>query len=137
MQSQLIDKFQKNILYIKDKQTDSTVDLNTVEIVFEAHKYSNTKKAIYKFRINNQIISRNNNYKICYQCIECQRESIINLNGFVKKLNKNITKCQTCKELDLNKRAAQSEFMFMREANYKPKEKKPVSELLDAVSGKV
>lgn len=96
----LIGKYKNNIIYIKDKNNNNNIDISLVEIINEKNKYSNTNIPIYKIKINNNIISRNNNYKICYKCLECDREQIINLNGYIKKINKNITKCRTCKEND-------------------------------------
>lgn len=80
-------------------------------LIYESHKYSNTKKNIYKLSINNVIISRNNNYNVEYKCSNCNNISIITLNLFIRKINKHIIKCNKCREKDPHKLEKQIKFM--------------------------
>ena len=104
MNSEDIAKLTNNLCSIYDKKNKLNVDINNVIVDTIAHKYSNTKVPIYRFFINNEVISKNNNYMIEYKCIECNRVNTCCLNNITRKINKGITKCRTCKELDIEKR---------------------------------
>lgn len=81
------------------------------EIINYSSKYSNTKKAIYKLKINGKIISRSNSYIVNYDCFMCDKPNAISANGFTKKLNNDIVQCRTCKEYDITKKEKQIAFM--------------------------
>tara|TARA_Y100001958_G_C21176099_1_gene506882 strand:+ start:241 stop:1380 length:1140 start_codon:yes stop_codon:yes gene_type:complete len=104
-----------NIIKICDKKTDKTVDFKKMAIEKIAHKYSNSKLLIYRIYIDfgsgKELISRNNPYRVHYKCTECSRINIVNLNNIIRKMNRNITKCNMCKNLDEDKRLTHSNFL--------------------------
>ena len=91
----------------KNEDITSSFDIDKI-----AHKYSNTKIPLYRFFYNKAIITRNNHYIVTYQCLHCDAIHIVALNNILRKINKNITKCRICKELDEEKRKKQSEYML-------------------------
>ena len=91
----------------KNEDISSSFDIDKI-----AHKYSNTKIPLYRFFYNKEIITRNNNYIVTYQCLHCDVIHTVALNNILRKINKNITKCRICKELDEEKRKKQSEYML-------------------------
>lgn len=105
-----INQLIRNIKTIQNKD-DTYLEYQEIDVVKLSDKSSNTKIPIYKMKIDDTLISRNNSYSITYACINCDRENKVSLNGFMKKINKSIWKCRTCKEHDLDKRDNQSKFM--------------------------
>lgn len=101
-------KLFNSIISIRD---NNDTQFNNYNLVYEAHKYSNTKVPIYKISIDNKTISRNNKYYIKYCCPDCNSVSEITLNLFVRKINKNIKKCSLCREYDADNRISHSNFM--------------------------
>jgi hypothetical protein len=81
------------------------------ELKKDISKYSNTKIPIPRFYINEKSVGRSNNIKIEYKCINCNELNNITLNLFVRKIQKNIIKCDKCKNNDTIKVKNQSEFM--------------------------
>lgn len=120
-----INKLKSNICSILDKKDNSYVDLNTLTIDNIVHKYSNTKVPLYRFIINDCIIKKNNHYMVNYKCLHCDREVSCALNNITRKINRGITKCRTCKELDEHKRLTQSIFMSNGGKSSKKKVEKP------------
>ena len=106
-----IDKLTSKLANIYDKKKDILIDVNQISIKSISHKYSNTKVPIYRFHINDEVITKNNDYVIDYICLHCDRKITCALNNITRKINKGITKCRTCKELDEHKRHIQSEYM--------------------------
>lgn len=100
-----------NIKYIANKKTSKKVDIDTLRFVYHTGKYSNTKIPIYKIELNGKVLSRNNPYKICYECIICGCENLVNLDNIARKINRNRRCCKHCQNSIDEKRAAQSEFM--------------------------
>jgi len=94
-----------NNIYIND------IIQNDYELKKDISKYSNTKIPIPRFYIDNKPIGRNNSYKIEYNCINCKQLNLISLNLFVRKIQKNIIKCDKCKNSDETKVKNQSTFM--------------------------
>ena len=101
----------KNILKITYKNDNKEFIYNNLEFRKIKHKYSNTKEELIRIFIDNKCITRNNPYRVSYKCIECDTINIVNLNNLVRKINKNIIKCNMCKNLDFEKRTNQSNYV--------------------------
>ncbi len=101
----------QTIVSIRDKLTNAATDITSCSIQKITSMYSNTKTPIYKLVINNKPISRNNSYVVMYKCQTCQTENEITLNLFMRKVNKNITRCEICRNKDEEKCKTQSDFM--------------------------
>jgi hypothetical protein len=91
-----------NIIKIYNKDTNeifynkNTDNINNnINFIKYKHKNSNTE-AIYKLKVNDMIINKNNKFMIEYNCITCNKLNIFRLNNIVRKVNRNITKCQQC-----------------------------------------
>ena len=101
----------ENIIEIKNKKTNELLDLTKLYIDKLIHTYSNTRIPIYHFIYNDNIIKKNNDYQIKHKCILCDSIKEVALNNALRKINKNIIRCNTCRELDEFKRQNQSCFM--------------------------
>ena len=102
-----------NIVKVVYKDDNTNLTYNNITYSKIIHKYSNTKKAIYRLYIDNKLIKRNNSYRVHYKCICCDTINIVNFNNIVKKINKNIYRCKMCSILDIDRRKNHS--LFMRE----------------------
>lgn len=100
-----------NIIQIRDKISNTTVLKDRCLIQKITSLYSNTKEPIYKLVIDHTPISRNNPYTVKYKCQTCNSEKEITLNLFMRKVNKETTRCEECKNKDEDKCKKQSEFM--------------------------
>lgn len=100
-----------SIVTIRDKQNNTQISVDECSIQKISSAYSNTKVPIHKLIINNKPISRNNTYVICYKCLTCNIESEITLNLFMRKINKDIRRCEACRNKNEDKCKAQSKFM--------------------------
>lgn len=100
-----------NVIEVKNKKTDETLDLTKLYIDKIAHMYSNAKVPVYRFIYEENIIKKNNDYQIKYKCIMCDSIREVALNNTLRKINKNIIRCNTCKELYEFKKQNQSEYM--------------------------
>lgn len=96
---------------IRDKSKDFEISLASCSIQKITSTYSNTKLPIYKLVINNKPVSRNNSYVILYECQTCKIQQEITLNLFMRKVNKNSSRCENCRNKDVDKCAKQSQFM--------------------------
>src|ERR1700722_15006259 len=114
MNDENISKLKKNICAIYSKKTAEPIRIDSIDIIKEIHKYSNTGIPIFKIYLNSKIMSRNNPYRIEYKCLTCNRTNIINLELFQRKLNKNILGCNYCREHNEIKKAIQSNYMRKR-----------------------
>lgn len=107
-----INELLSNIVFIQDKKTKKNIDYNNITAENLLAKYSNTKKPIYKLKVDNKLISKNNSFIVKYKCINCTSYHTVAFNNISKKINKNIIKCRICKELDNEKRKKQSQMML-------------------------
>jgi len=107
-----INELLSNIVFIQDKKTKKNIDYNNIIAENLIAKYSNTKKPIYKLKIDNKLISKNNSFIVKYKCISCTSYHTVAFNNISKKINKNIIKCRICKELDNEKRKKQSQMVL-------------------------
>lgn len=108
---------------VYDKNSKKEVDISNVTIKQSISPYSNTKKHVWRFFINDEIVRKNNNYHVMYECPTCDRENIVCLNNITRKINNNIVSCNTCKNQDQVKVVQHSEFMkqnasSIRKSNY-------------------
>ena len=101
-----------NVIEVKNKKTDETLDLTKLYIDKIAHMYSNTKVPVYRFFYKENLIKKNNDYQIKHKCIMCDSIREVALNNTLRKINKNIIRCYICKELNEIKKQNQSEFMI-------------------------
>lgn len=140
MELEYANKLVKTINKIYHKKTNKKINFKKLNIKKIIHQYSNTKEKIYRIFINFEdsdsetLIKRNNPYRIHYFCLECGRENIVNLNNIVRKINRNIKKCNMCKNLDENKRKKQSLYMKnnKRRKNFKNSKNK-VKEIISTI----
>lgn len=105
------EKLVKNVISIENKKTNITLEYDKIECIKHSSIYSNTKNSIYKLKINDKIISRNNPYNVKYFCITCDRIITSSLSNLARKMNENKTECRSCKEYNQEKRSKQSSFM--------------------------
>lgn len=103
--------YENQIIYIRNKKTDEVFDKGSFSIKSIISIYSNTKIPIFKLVLNNIPISRNNTYTVRYKCSICNIYQEITLNLFVRKINKGIQRCESCRNKDEIKRKKQSDFM--------------------------
>ena len=100
-----------NVIEVKNKKTDEILDLTKLYIDKIAHIYSSTKVPVYRFIYEENIIKKNNDYQIKYKCIMCDSIREVALNNTLRKINKNMIRCNTCKELYEFKKQNQSEYI--------------------------
>lgn len=100
-----------NVIEVKNKKTNEILDLTKLYIDKITHMYSNTKVPVYRFIYNDNIIKKNNDYQIKHKCIICDSITEVALNNTLRKINKNIIRCTTCRELNEYKKQNQSEYM--------------------------
>lgn len=116
-------KLVNSVSSIFDKKTNKELSYDKIDIDKIIHKYSNTKKLLYRIYITingeKQLIKRNNSYRVNYLCSNCSRVNIVNLNNIIRKINRGILKCKTCVNLDEIKRHNHSIFF----KNYNTEEK--------------
>ena len=105
------EEYIKCIVSICDKSSRKNILLEKVKIEKIVAKYSNTKAPIFKLVIESKPISRNNNLLVRYNCLTCKIIQEITLNLFMRKVNKDIRCCDTCKNKSETKRTQQSQFM--------------------------
>ena len=103
--------FIQSIVSIRDKVTHAEIPKSSVEIKELVAKYSNTKCPIYKLVLDGKSISRNNSLVVKYRCITCDILQEITLNLFLRKIQKDVRRCDGCKNKEEGKRVAQSQFM--------------------------
>lgn len=90
---------------IFDKKTSNEVKNYCIKEI--ANKFSNTKIPIKKMVIDDKEISRNNSYCVQYTCDTCSLSSVITLNLYMRKINKN--GCQNCRNYQEEKILKQTE----------------------------
>lgn len=74
-----------------DEKTENIARLDINKLTFQ---WTNDKH--FHFVYDDVIITRSNNYQVCYNCITCNREVLITLNNIVKKIEKQSTNCFNC-----------------------------------------
>jgi hypothetical protein len=99
------------MIHIRDKKTDEIILKTRCSIQKIVSTYSNTKEPIFKMVIDSKPISRNNTFTVKYKCQTCNIEQEITLNLYMRKVNREISRCDACKNRDEIKCKAQSEFM--------------------------
>lgn len=107
-----INELINNIVFIQDKKTKKNIEYKVITVENITAKYSNTKKPIYKIKIDDKLINRNNSLLVKYKCITCKKEHIVALNNISRKINKNQIECRICKELNIGKIQNQSQMML-------------------------
>ena len=122
MDESQIDTLMGKIQRVFDKTTNEGVDIADISVKNIINMYSNTKVPVYRFHKGGVVIKKNNGYMVEYNCLECDRVRLCALNNITRKINRGITKCPTCRELDEYKRARHSEFL----RNPKPVRLSPV-----------
>ena len=100
-----------NMIYARDKKTNELVLKDRFSIKKITSIYSNTKEPIFKLMIDSTAISRNNTYTVKYKCQTCTTEQEITLNLYMRKVNREITGCDACKNRETTKCNTHREFM--------------------------
>jgi hypothetical protein len=139
MDIDLVNIYLNSITEIYDKKSldKKKIDINNVKVEKIVSNYSNTKVPIFKMVINKKVISRNNSYVIIYKCQHCGINNSITLNLFTRKLNKNITKCNNCKNQDDIKKDNHSKWMKENASKIKNKifiKEKKIKSINDLIS---
>lgn len=93
----------------KEKNVDLSSQPHTIDLL--THMYSNTKKPVPRFTLNNTVIKRNNSLLVGYMCLNCAVLNEITLNLYLRKVNKGIRCCDACKNLNDIKRAEHTAYM--------------------------
>lgn len=75
-----------NRIHFIKRQTGEDIDLSTFQVIDG------------EMCIDGVRISRKNTYKICYTCYGCNKQNIIRLPLFVRKVYKNSLTCKHCRE---------------------------------------
>lgn len=99
--------------YIKciyDKKTLVPLDLDMITLE-KVCPSSNTKIPVYRLFLQGQLIKKHNDLMVCYECMTCRRENLVCLNNIIRKLNRGITMCNTCKNQDASKIQQQASIM--------------------------
>lgn len=99
METKSIDDLLNNIIFIQNNKTNKNIDYNKITAEKIIAKNSNTKTPIYKLKIDDKLISKNNKFIVKYKCISCINYHTVSFNNICKKINKNIIKCRICKEI--------------------------------------
>ena len=73
--------------------------------------YSNTKVPTPRFKLEEDVIKRNNSLLIGYNCLHCGLFNEITLNLYLRKVKNKIVCCDGCKNLDEHKRATHVAYM--------------------------
>lgn len=77
------------------KESEEVVRLKLDKISYNWSK-NRTNKDVFHIVYDGIPITRKNNYTVSYNCISCDRENIICLNNFIKKIEKGTRFCFTC-----------------------------------------
>tara|TARA_Y100000389_G_scaffold144318_1_gene142651 strand:- start:10669 stop:11817 length:1149 start_codon:yes stop_codon:yes gene_type:complete len=126
-----IDLLKKNLICIEcSKEKYDTKEFDTSDFTIDKiiHKYSNTGIPIYRFFYKDEIITKNNHFLLKYKCLTCEAIHKVALNNILRKINRNITRCRICKELDEYKRNQQSKYML--NCNGKPKKSNNIKDVI-------
>lgn len=99
------------MIHVRDKKTNELVIKDRCSIQKITSIYSNTKEPIFKLIIDKTAISRNNTYTVKYKCQTCTTEQEITLNLYMRKVNREITGCDACKNREMTKCNTHREFM--------------------------
>jgi hypothetical protein len=119
-----------SIVSIREKTTNTPIQLSSCSIQSLVAKYSNTKEPIAKLVIEGKPISRNNSYLIIFTCGTCKAQREITLNLFMRRVSKNTKRCELCVNKDADKCNNHSEFMVdnfhsIMANDYTPSHEKP------------
>lgn len=117
-----------DIVEIVNKKTKCPVNVETITLKKVVPNSSNTKQLIWRFFQDGEIIKRNNDLLVTYKCPSCFRHNIVCMNNVIRKLNRGITKCNTCKNQEVSKVEAHSAFMMQHASSLRSHEymKEPV-----------
>lgn len=85
------------INYITSYKKNDNKETNVARLNLQDLSYQWTPDNLhFHFVYQDQIIKRDNNYQVNFNCITCNRENIVGINNFVKKIEKQTTKCFNC-----------------------------------------
>jgi hypothetical protein len=106
-----LDAYINAIVTIKDKSDGRDLSAQPRDLCLMTHMYSNTKIPTTRFKLNNNVIKRNNSLIVGYKCLSCNVLQEITLNLYLRKVNKGVKACDACKNLDEYKRSQQVAYM--------------------------
>lgn len=87
--------------YIKNDQKETgVVRLRLEKVSYDWVGESNKKH--FHLVYDGEKIRRKNNYIVSFNCMSCNRENIVNLNNFARKIEKNNKSCFNCDHNDNN-----------------------------------
>jgi hypothetical protein len=106
-----IGKYADSIVSVRDKATLTDLSHTPRELLLMTHINSNIKTPVARLKLNGDLVKKHNSILIGYICTSCNVKSEITLNLFLRKINRNIDKCNACKNLDEGKRTMQASYM--------------------------
>lgn len=98
-----------NIISVTDKITGEKVLIDDIKAEYSVHNSSSTKTPVWRIIMNGKSVLKINPYRVSYKCVTCDKESQINMELFVRRLNNKIFKCNKCKEQDETKKTNHSQ----------------------------
>jgi transcription elongation factor Elf1 len=96
------DKILESLYEIFDKQTNSIININNKQLIYNCCKYSSKKENYWHIQINDIILKKNSNLIIKYKCYTCNTDNFISTTQFIRKINKCSIACPSCNIIKLN-----------------------------------
>jgi DNA-directed RNA polymerase subunit RPC12/RpoP len=111
METRNVQKLSHNIVSCHDLTSNEIHTKDDVVIEIKKILSNGFNEPIWRLCCNERIYTKNSKVNVTYKCIECDRVNTVTLLLFLRKIHRNITKCNTCKNLVESKRQKHSEWM--------------------------
>jgi hypothetical protein len=96
------EKIFHSILEIKNKNNNEPIPISTKKLVFENSKYSSTKNNIWHLYINDNKITKKNNFVFFYKCLHCHNINSCGASQILRKIRQCKSQCLQCNNINLN-----------------------------------
>jgi len=96
------EKIFHSILEIKNKADNTSIPISTKKLVFENSKYSSTKNNIWHIYINDNKITKKNNFVFFYKCLHCHNINSCGASQILRKIRQCKSQCFQCNNINLN-----------------------------------
>lgn len=104
--------FSNRIIEIKNKHTKANISYKELSFKLGNHIYSSKKESpIICFYIDNEHISKHKPYLIKYKCPTCESITEVGITQFLRKIQKDNSRCKYCVNNDEDKKILHSEFL--------------------------